>query len=123
MADQPPPRINFMKIVENVISYLVTSVFVGACVIVWKGATTVDERVKGTEKNLQVLIDNLSTKLSVYEVQLSAQSNQLAAVYVELKNRSTNWAAIRAARDAQTNSQAQQVVIQQDIQQQLKMAK
>ena len=86
MADEQPPGINFRKIIENVLSYLVTSVFIGACVIVWRGATTVDERVHATEKSLQVLIDNLSTKLTSYEVQLTAQSNQIAAVYVEIKN-------------------------------------
>lgn len=86
MADQPPQSINWKKIVENVISYLVTSVFVGACVIVWRGATTVDERVGKTEKNLQVLIENLSAKLTSYENQMEAQSNQLAAVYSELKS-------------------------------------
>jgi len=118
MADPVLPGINFKKIIENVLSYLVTSVFIGACVIVWRGATTVDERVKGTEKNLQVLIDNLSAKLSSYEVQLTSQSNQIAAVYGELKNRSTNWAAIRATREAPRDERAQQM-IQQDIQKEL----
>lgn len=87
MADPAPvPQgINFKKIVENVISYLVTSVFIGACVIVWRGATTVDERVGRTETNVKVLIDNLSAKLSAYEAQMKSQSNQLEAVYSELK--------------------------------------
>ena len=86
MADEQPPGINFRKIIENVISYLVTSVFVGACVIVWRGATTVDERVGKTEKNFQALIENLSAKLSSYETQLEGQSNQLVTVCAELKN-------------------------------------
>lgn len=86
MADQPQQGINWKKIVENVISYLVTGVFVGACVIVWRGATTVDERVGKTEANMKVLIDNLSAKLSSYEQQMESQSNQLAAVYSELKS-------------------------------------
>lgn len=120
MADQPP-GINFKKIIENVLSYLVTSVFLGACVIVWKGATTVDERVKGTEKNLQVLIDNLSSKLSVYEVQLIAQSNQMAAIHAEIKTRSTNWMVRSAEREQRDREQ--RAVIQQDISQQLKTSK
>lgn len=87
MESTPPrPGINWNKIVENVISYLVTAVFVGACAIVWRGATTVDERVGKTEKNFTVLIENLSAKLSAYEVQLEHQSNQLSVVCVELKN-------------------------------------
>ena len=113
MADQPP-GINFRKIVENVISYLVTGVFVGACVIVWRGATTVDERVHATEKSIQVLIDNLSAKLSSYEIQLIQQSNQLAAVYAELKNTKPT---------AAVKSDERRMLIQQDISQQLQMRK
>jgi len=87
MADPAPvPQgINFKKIIENALSMVVTSVFIGACVIVWKGATTVDQRVKTTEDNMRVLIDNLSAKLSAYEAQMKSQSNQLEAVYTELK--------------------------------------
>ena len=122
MADEP--GINFKKIVENVLSYLVTAVFLGACAIVWRGATTVDDRVHATEKNLQVLIDNLSAKLSGYELQLIAQSNQIAAVDVELKTRSTNWAALRAAHIAVAPVEpVSRAAIQQNIQQQLQMAK
>ena len=113
------PGINFRKIIENVISYLVTSVFIGACAIVWRGATTVDERVGKTEKNLQVLIDNLSAKLTIYEVQLEAQSNQLAAVYTELKNLKP------LAQSRHTNGVVNEhwMMRQQDISQQLQMKK
>jgi hypothetical protein len=85
MPDQPQ-GINFRKIVENALSLLVSSVFIGACVIVWRGATTVDARVNKTENNVQTLISNLSTKLTAYEGQLELQSNQLALVCTELKN-------------------------------------
>lgn len=128
MADQPP-GINFRKIVENVISYLVTGVFVGACVIVWRGATTVDERVHKTEQSIQVLIDNLSAKLTGYEVQLTAQSNQLAAVYAELKSTKSEAALSEWKQRFSTNSfhgfdtKANRAMIQQDISQQLQMKK
>lgn len=127
MADQPP-GINFRKIVENVISYLVTGVFVGACVIVWRGATTVDERVHATEKSLQALIDNLSAKLTSYEVQLTAQSNQLAAVYAEIKSTKsaaalTDFQQRLNAGAVHINDKANRAMIQQDISQQLQMKK
>jgi|PlaIllAssembly_1097288.scaffolds.fasta_scaffold141244_3 uncharacterized coiled-coil protein SlyX len=117
MADQPPQGINFKKIVENVLSYLVTGVFVGACVIVWRGATTVDERVGKTEANMKVLIDNLSAKLSSYESQMESQSNQLAAVYNELKKLRPADQPVAAKPIAER--EWMQKARQQDIQQQL----
>lgn len=126
MAEQPaPPGINFKKIVENVISYLVTAVFVGACAIVWRGATTVDDRVHATEKSLQALIDNLSAKLTSYEVQLTAQSNQIATVYAEIKSTKSEAALSEWKQRFSTNSfhgfdtKANRAMIQQDISNQL----
>lgn len=118
MADQTPQSsINWKKIVENVISYLVTGVFVGACVIVWRGATTVDERVGKTEASMKVLIDNLSAKLSSYETQMDAQSNQLAQVYAELKKlRPADQPFVKAPT---VERDWVQKARQQDIQQQL----
>lgn len=104
------------------ISYLVTAVFVGACAIVWRGATTVDDRVHATEKSIQLLIDNLSAKLTSYEVQLEMQSNQLVSVYTELKNLKP-VVALNAERQPRTNvyraDERVQRAIQQDIYQQL----
>lgn len=123
MAEQVP-GINFRKIVENVISYLVTGVFVGACVIVWRGATTVDARVHATEKSLQVLIDNLSAKLSSYEVQLTAQSNQLAAVYAEIQKTKlvgSGWheSWLLGTNAVRHDERAYRAMIQEDISKQL----
>jgi len=122
MVEPASPSINFKKVVENVISYLVTAVFVGACAIVWRGATTVDDRVHATEKSIQLLIDNLSAKLTSYEVQLEMQSNQLVSVYTELKNLKP-VVALNAERQPRTNvyraDERVQRAIQQDIYQQL----
>lgn len=89
--------------------------------MVARGATTVDERVHSTEKNLQVLIDNLSAKLSSYELQLESQSNQLSDVYTELKN-------LKPVIPMRTNNiplsrDQMQRAIQQDIQQELQKKK
>lgn len=125
MAEPAPQGINFKKIIENVISYLVTSVFIGACVIVWRGATTVDERVGRTESNMKVLIDNLSAKLSAYEAQMKSQSNQLEAVYSELKNikplvgATSSKLPAAAAALPEVTPEAWQRVRQQAIQQEL----
>jgi len=80
-------NISLPKVVENCLTLVVTSVFIGACTVVWQGATTVGDKVSATEKSLQGLIDNLSTKLASYEIQLVAQSNQLASISAQLKSR------------------------------------
>jgi len=91
-APTHPLPFNYRKVIENTVTLLVTSVFVGACAIVWNGATTVNEKVGLTEKNLQVLINNLSEQLSKYEAQLIVQSNQLAEMSAEIKQYHTNGA-------------------------------
>ena len=130
MADEPK-RINFYKIVENALSLVVVSVFMGACAIVWRGATTVDSRVNETKQDLNMLINNLSMKLSSYEVQLKAQSNQIDAVYTELKTIKPLVLSAEAWRTNRWNRTNVPVVIpvlapeqiqrvlQQDIQQEL----
>lgn len=86
-------NISLPKVVENSLTLVVTSVFIGACTIVWQGATTVGDKVSATENSLQHLIDNLSTKLAAYEIQLVAQSNQLAAISEQLKTPEPNITA------------------------------
>lgn len=73
-------KINFGQIVTQSITALVVAVFIGACAIVWNGATTVDTKVQQTKEDMQFLINSLSEKLASYEVQLSTQSNQLVTI-------------------------------------------
>jgi hypothetical protein len=62
-------KIDFEKIINQTIITLVTAVFIGACVMVWKGATTVDDKVRATEVKLEVLIQRLSDSLATSQVQ------------------------------------------------------
>ena len=78
--------IDYKRIVENVLTTLVTAIVIGACAIVWKDATSVEPRVAASEKNYQALVDNLASKLSAYELQLITTSNQLASIDAELKS-------------------------------------
>jgi hypothetical protein len=73
-------NIEWNKIVGNAISALVVAVFVGAAAIVWRGATTVDDKVQNTREDMTHLITALSDKLAGYETQLSSLSNQLEVV-------------------------------------------
>ena len=45
-------RIDFGKIVTNSLSALVAAVFVGAAAIVWKGATSIDDKITKANKNI-----------------------------------------------------------------------
>ncbi len=45
--------IDFGKIVTNAVSALVTAVFVGAAVIVWDAATTIDSRIDAANDGLE----------------------------------------------------------------------
>jgi len=74
-------KVEWNNIITNAISTLVIAIVVGACAIVWQGATSVDEKVQTTKNDLQKLIEVLSDKLASYEVQMQVmiknQSNLL----------------------------------------------
>ena len=73
-------KVEWNKIVTNAISTLVVAVFVGAGAIVWEGATSVDAKVQSNKENMTFLIEALSDKLAVYEIQMFSLSNQLEIV-------------------------------------------
>lgn len=79
--------IEWNKIVSNAISALVVAVFLGAATIVWKGATSVDDKVQNTREDMTHLITSLSDKLGGYEVQLTSLSNQLEVIIRQQANR------------------------------------
>jgi len=73
-------KIDFGKIVTQAITALVIAVFLGAATIVWKGATSVDDKVQNTREDMQHLITSLSDKMAGYEIQLTSISNELRIV-------------------------------------------
>ena len=79
------------KIVTNAISALVVAVFLGAATIVWRGATSVDDKVQTTREDMQYLITSLSEKLATHQVQLGALSNQMAIVINNQSNIITDF--------------------------------
>jgi len=78
-------KVEWNKIVANTLSVLVAAIIIGAATIVWQGATSVDSKVQETKEDVTFLIDTLSKKLARYEVQIDAQSNQLAEVITIVK--------------------------------------
>ncbi len=73
-------KVEWNKIVTNVLSTIVLAIVVGAGAIVWNGATSVDEKVQNNRKDLEHLIVTLSDKLAAYEIQLTSISNQLVFI-------------------------------------------
>jgi len=130
-------NLEWNKIVINAMSVFVAAIILGAAGIVWERAMSVDEKVRNSAASINHLVDSLSDKLASYEVQLAAQSNQLAAV---IKNQTDLIAATRnqtsptlgnlllptpvaPVREDKANTQLRTKAQALDIRQQLQYAK
>lgn len=65
-------KIDFEKIVTQAITAVVVGVFYGACLIVWRGATTVGDRVSQSEQKILKIMEVTSEQLA----QFQAESNE-----------------------------------------------
>ena len=77
--------IDYGKIVTNALSALVATVFVGAAVIVWNAATSIDERIeqsnagiRATQQTLVPEVADIRTKVYDIESQLKSLNQILA---------------------------------------------
>lgn len=117
--------IEWPKIVTNAVSAVVVMVFVGACTIVWRGATSVDSKVNDTKATLQQLITQLSDKLAAYEVQLTKQNEALAGLQTAMaavQRASTSKVAVALAPMAKPTNWSDSLEVKalsKDIYQQL----
>lgn len=76
-------NVEWNKIVTNSISALVVTTFLGAAAIVWRGATTVDEKVSANRADIEHLIEALSDRLSEYHM----SHNQITNAIYEISQR------------------------------------
>ena len=72
-------NIDFGKVVTNALSALVATVFVGAAVIVWNAATTIDERIENANAGMKATQESLipqvvDIKAKVYEIENQLKS-------------------------------------------------
>ena len=87
--------INWNSVVTNAVSTLVAAVFVGAAVIVWNAATTIDERIENATEALK------STQTKLQQTQLDLQASQktmeeeIAGLHAENRNLETQLANYR----------------------------
>ncbi len=80
-------EIDYGKIVTNALSTLVAAVFVGAAVIVWNAATSVDEKISLANKNtlnqqaaIQATQKTIVPKLVTIEYKIEEIENQLKSI-------------------------------------------
>ena len=80
-------EIDYGKIVTNALSTLVAAVFVGAAVIVWNAATSVDERISLANKDilnqqaaLKATQETIVPKLVAIKYQIGEIENQLKSM-------------------------------------------
>lgn len=69
---------NIDKIVTNTISTLVTAIVVGACAIVWKGATTVDDKVNEATQELATQAEYITKAVELLEAEVLALKKVVA---------------------------------------------
>lgn len=86
--------IEWNKIVGNAVSAVVVAIILGAATIVWKGATSVDDKVQATREDMTHLITALSDKLGGYEVQITSLSNQLAGLEVIIRQQARSGVTV-----------------------------
>ena len=73
-------RIDVDKIINNVITTLVTAIVIGACVIVWNGATSVDKKVTAATTTINQTVEYTKKAVETVESELlliKAQNSNL----------------------------------------------
>lgn len=78
-------KINWEQIVTNTISALITGVFIGACLIVWNGATSVDKKVTDATKTLEETVNYTKKAVEVLQEEIITikDQNALMVKYIE----------------------------------------
>jgi hypothetical protein len=89
--------ISIKRIIESILIWVTATVICAILLtagnIVWTSASTWKEELNTTKNNLETVIGNLSTKLSVYEIQFENQSNQINLLRIDnlyLRSQTTN---------------------------------
>ena len=129
-------KIEWNNIITSAISTLIIAVFLGACAIVWQGATSVDDKVGKTREDLQQLIEILSDKLASYEVQMQVMiKNQSNLLYWANDTQLANEIAYEVNSipvisdvklpngDSHVFSEVEQKALSKDIRQQIQLKK
>ena len=82
-------KLEWDKIVSNAVSTIVTMIVVGAGVIIWKGATTVDDKVNDATAVLKEQADYMQKAVEVIQSEMVTMKNQQNHI-IQLLNGRTN---------------------------------
>lgn len=86
-------KIDFEKIITQAITAVVVGVFYGACLIVWRGATTVGDRVSQSEQKILRIMEVTSDQLAQFQSETNEKFLKLSEqleLKSELLNKSNN---------------------------------
>ena len=75
--------IDWNSIVTNAVSTLVAAVFVGAAVIVWNSATTINEQIEDATKNVRSNQKELGKSQQKQEAALKTMANEMPPTHTE----------------------------------------
>lgn len=86
-------NISWEKIVNGTLQTLITTIIIGAAIIVWNGATSVDKKVTAATSSLQQTIDYTKKAVELLEtelVQIKGQNSNLVVAIQELRTSLSN---------------------------------
>ena len=79
-------KIDYGKIVTNALSTLVAAVFVGAAVIVWSAATSIDERIQLANKDITKQQASIKATQEIIVPELTGIKVQIEQIDSQLKS-------------------------------------
>jgi len=77
---------DWKKITETAVQALIVSIVLGACTIVWKGATTVSDKVNASEKGLKATINVVDGAVADLNKRVQNTENKLDEI-IKLLNK------------------------------------
>lgn len=98
-------KIDWNDIVTKAISGIVLIVFVGACTIVWNGATTVSEKVKSSEDKVLKVVEVTAEEMSKAQTDLKREMAQLR---IDLSNQITGMVFMGPPSPAQIEAEKEE---------------
>lgn len=108
-------NIDFGKIVTNALSVLVAAVFVGAATIVWKAATTMDDRIEAAKEEVLAQQSALKATQETIVPELTDMKNTIDELRVEIRSLSKLLAEANALPGGTDYESGKPVVLEEFV--------
>ena len=106
-------NIDYGKIVTNALSALVAAVFVGAAAIVWKAATSIDDRIKVAKEDILKQQAALKATLEIFAPELATIKNQINEMDLEIKSIGKLPTDAKAVPDGVTYNAGEPIILKE----------